>query len=84
MENYDVYNIVMAFVLLGGYPPFRRILSVRKTVKNCSNSLTVVCAMSKIGRILSRDFVEIKEFYFDLNVKLNLSSLSLRWAELIL
>ena len=39
-----------------------------------------ICAMSKIGESLSKDFVEIKEFYFDLNLKLNLSSLSLRWA----
>ena len=29
---------------------------------------------------INKDCVERKEFYFDLNVKLNLSSLSLRWA----
>ena len=33
--------------------------------------------------ILKRKFVERKEFYFDLNVKFNFSSLSLRWAVLL-
>ena len=32
---------------------------------------------------LKRKFVERKEFYFDLNVKFNFSSLSLRWAVLL-
>ena len=51
---------------------------------------TIVCMYELLAQFLNRteslfqDFGERKEFYFDLNVKLNLSSLSLRWAIVIL